>query len=134
MAGLSIEQLVRGSYVSAIRNKQIATLFKEAGIVEKYGSGIKRVLEFIRSYGLKDPSFEEIQDGFRVTFFKTTQKTSTRDQILDILRENPKITRDEIAQLLGKSQNTIKDHLARLKSINRVERIDSDRDGYWKVT
>jgi len=29
MAGLSIEQLVRGNYVSAIRNKQIATLFWE---------------------------------------------------------------------------------------------------------
>ena len=137
MAGLSIEQLVRGNYVSAIRNKQIATLFKEAGIIEKYGSGIKRVLESIRTYGLMDPSFEEIQDGFRVTFFKTTQKTtqktSTKDQILDILRGNPKLTRGEMAQLLGKSQNTIKDNLAALKSENRVERMGSDRDGYWRV-
>jgi len=137
MAGLSIEQLVRGNYVSAIRNKQIATLFKEAGIIEKYGSGIKRVLESIRSYGLKDPSFEEIQDGFLVTFFKstqkTTQKTSTKDQILDILRGNPELTRSEMAELLGKSQNTVKDHLATLKSENRVERIGSDRDGYWRV-
>jgi ATP-dependent DNA helicase RecG len=94
-------------------------------------------LESIRSYGLKDPSFEEIQDGFRVTFFKTTQKTtqktSTKDQILDILRENQNLTRSEMAQLLGKSQNTIKDHLAALKSENRVERIGSDRDGYWRV-
>jgi ATP-dependent DNA helicase RecG len=93
--------------------------YKEAGIIEKYGSGIKRVLETIRSYGLKDPSFEEIQDGFLVTFFKTTQKTtqkatqkttqktSTKDQILDFLRENPNLTRSEMAQLLGKSQNTI---------------------------
>ena len=54
----------KGGYVFAIRNKQIATLFKEAGIIEKYGSGIKRVLESIKSYGLKEPSFEEIQDGF----------------------------------------------------------------------
>jgi predicted HTH transcriptional regulator len=38
-----------------------------------------------------------------------------------------------MAQLLGKSQNTIKDHLAALKSENRVERIGSDRDGYWRV-
>ena len=122
-------------------HKQIATLFKEAGIIEKYGSGIKRVLESIRSYGLKDPSFEEIQDGFLVTFFKTTQKStqkttqkkSTKDQILDILRENPKLTRGEMAQLLGKSQNTIKDNLAALKSEHRVERIGSDRDGYWRV-
>jgi ATP-dependent DNA helicase RecG len=104
--------------------------FKEAGIIEKYGSGIKRVLESIRSYGLKDPSFEEIQDGFLVTFFKATQKTSTKDQILDILRGNPNLTRSEMAQLLGKSQNTIKDHLAALKSENRVERIGSDREGF----
>ena len=130
MAGLSIEQLVRGNYVSAIRNKQIATLFKEAGIIEKYGSGIKRVL-----FGgqISNLSPGHTQDGFRVTFFKATQKTTTKDQILDILRENPNLTRSEMAQLLGKSQNTIKDHLAKLKSENRVERIGSDRDGYWRV-
>lgn len=142
MAGLTTEQLVRGSYVSAIRNKQIATIFKEAGIIEKYGSGIKRVLEYSRLYGLKDPLLEEMQDGFMATIFKTTQKptqkttqkTSTKEQILAMLRENPNLTRSELAALSGKSQNTIKGHLAALKSENRVERIGSDRDGHWRVT
>ena len=142
MAGLSVERLVQGNYISAIRNKQIATLFKEAGIIEKYGSGIKRILESLRSYGLQYPLFEEIQNGFRVTVYKTTQKTTqkatqkatTRDRILHLLRENGKITREEIALLLGKSQNTLKEHLSRLKSEGRVERIGSDRDGNWKVT
>ena len=137
MEGLSIEQLVRGNYISAIRNKQIATLFKEAGIIEKYGSGIKRILESIRSYGRNEPLFEEIQNGFRVTVFKTTQKTTQkmtpRDKIIDLLRENPKMTREEISLLLGKSKNTIKEHLARLKLEERVERVGSDRDGYWRV-
>jgi predicted HTH transcriptional regulator len=99
----------------------------------------------IRSYGLKNPAFEEIQDGFLVTFFKTTQKStqiatqkttqkkSTKDQIIDILRENQNLTRSEMAELLGKSQNTIKDNLAALKSEHRVERIGSDRDGDWRV-
>ena len=146
MAGLSVERLVQGNYISAIRNKQIATLFKEAGIIEKYGSGIKRILESLRSYGLQYPLFEEIQNGFRVTVYnptqkttqkatqKTTQKTTTRDRILHLLQENGKITREEIALLLEKSRNTIKEHLSRLKSEGRVERIGSDRDGYWKVT
>ena len=141
MAGLTTEQLVGGNYVSAIRNKQIATLFKEAGIIEKYGSGIKRILEAIRSYGLNDPSFEEIQEGLRVTFFKTTQKTaqktaqkkSTRARVFEELKLNPKITREELATLLGKSQSTIKEHLSRLKAAGLVVRIGSDRDGYWKV-
>ena len=137
MEGLSIEQLVQGNYISAIRNKQIATLFKEAGIIEKYGSGIKRILESVRSYGLHDPLFEEIQKGFRVMVFKTTQKTtqktSTKNKILEALRKNPKLTRDELALLLVKSQNTIKEHLIRLKAEGRLERIGSDRDGYWKT-
>ena len=137
LEGLSIEQLVSGNYVSAIRNKQIATLFKEAGIIEKYGSGIKRILEAMRAYGSPEPSFEEIQNGFRVTVYKTTQKTTqkmmARDQVLNALRENPKLTRDEIASLLGKSRNTIQEHLARLKAEGRLERMGSDRDGYWKA-
>jgi hypothetical protein len=70
-----------------------------------------------------------------VTFFKTPQKTtqiadqkntqkkSTKDQLLDILRENPNLTRSEMAP----------HHLAALKSENRVERIGSDRDDYWRV-
>lgn len=51
----------------------------------------------------------------------------------EYLRENPNIARSEMAQLLGKSQNTIKYHPAALKSENLVERIGSDREGYWRV-
>ncbi|MCA1795684.1 MAG: hypothetical protein LC660_17770 [Desulfobacteraceae bacterium] len=40
--GLTAEQLTSGNYISAVRNKQIALIFKEAGLIEKYGSGIKR--------------------------------------------------------------------------------------------
>ena len=86
---------------------------------------------------LNDPSFEEIQDGFRVTFFKTTQKTtqkkSTRERVFEELKLNPKITREELATLLGESQSTIKEHLSRLKAAGRMARVGSDRDGYWKV-
>jgi ATP-dependent DNA helicase RecG len=137
MEGLSIEKLVRGNYISAIRNKQIATIFKEAGIIEKYGSGIKRILEATRAYGLPEPKIEEIQNGFRVTLFRTTQKTtqkmSTRDHILEALRVNPKMTREELAQMLGRSPNTIKEHLTKLKEGKRLKRVGSDRDGYWEV-
>ena len=137
MEGLSVDRLLRGNYTSAIRNKQVATIFKEAGIIEKYGSGIKRILEALRALGLPDPIFEEIQHGFRVTVFKTTQKTTqktkTRDQVIEVLRESPEMTRDELALMLGKSPNTIKEHIARLKAEGKLVRIGSDRDGYWKV-
>ena len=36
-------------------------------MIEKYGSGIKRIQEGFIDYGLPEPIFEEIQGGFRVT-------------------------------------------------------------------
>ena len=42
--GLTIPMLLRGEYISTPRNVQIADMFKEAGIIEKYGSGIRRIV------------------------------------------------------------------------------------------
>ncbi|MBC2696373.1 MAG: winged helix-turn-helix transcriptional regulator [Desulfobacteraceae bacterium] len=131
--GLTVEQLISGKYSSSIRYKQIASVFKEAGIIEKYGPEIKRVLEAFQGYGLAQPIFEEIQNGFKVAVSKTTQKTRTRNKILEILHTNPSMTREELASVLGKSPNTIKEHIAKLKADGRLERIGSNRDGYWRV-
>lgn len=143
--GLTIDLLIKGDYSPSIRNKQIASVFKESGIIEKYGSGIKRVLEAFNTYELPQPVFEEIQKGFKVTVFKTTQKTiqkttqkttqkiQTRDQILALLSENPKMTREGLARALKKSPNTVKGHIAKLKADGQLRRIGSDRDGYWEV-
>jgi hypothetical protein len=39
-----------------------------------------------RLYNMPEPMFEEIQNGFRVTIFKTTQKISTRERIYEELK------------------------------------------------
>lgn len=109
----------------------------QAGLIEKYGSGIKRILEGFSQYGLSQPRFEELQHGFKVTIYKTTQKTtqkmSTRAMILGELRRNPKITRSELSEILNKSPNTIKEHIARLKTEGIIKRVGSDRNGYWEL-
>ncbi len=135
--GLSIQQLLSGNYTSSIRNKQIATLFKEAGLIERYGSGIKRILESFAKYDLDLPLFEELQKGFRVIVSKTTQKTTrkipTREQVLELLRSHPDMTRADLAIQLSKSENTIKGHLATLKGEGKLKRVGSARSGYWEV-
>jgi ATP-dependent DNA helicase RecG len=54
------------------------SVLKDAGIIERYGSGIKRILEWFSMYGLGQPVFEELQEGFRVTIYRTTQKTTQK--------------------------------------------------------
>jgi len=64
---------------------------KEAGIIERYGSGIKPILERFSMYGLGQPLFEDLQEEFRVTILRTTQKISTKEHILQLLKENPSL-------------------------------------------
>lgn len=89
--GLSVEKLLSGDYISTIRNKKVAEIFKEANIIEKYGSGILRIHEGFADHGLPAPKFEEIGSGFRVTAFKETAKNDRlKDRIKDRLNDRIK--------------------------------------------
>ncbi len=67
--GITIDNLLNGRYVSDCRNKLIAFAFKEIGWIEKYGSGISRILKAFSEQGCKKPVFENLQHGFRVTTY-----------------------------------------------------------------
>ncbi|HMD68327.1 MAG TPA: ATP-binding protein, partial [Chitinivibrionales bacterium] len=67
--GITIRNLLSGQYVSTPRNHQIADIFKEAGIIEKYGSGIRRIRESFKKASNREPLFEEIGEGFMVTHY-----------------------------------------------------------------
>ena len=55
---LTVEKIKTGNYKSHLRNKQIASVFKELELIEKYGSGVRRVIETCVAYGLPEPVFE----------------------------------------------------------------------------
>jgi len=68
--GLTLSDLLSGDYTSKTRNKLIAKAFKEFGLVERYGTGVKRILDICSSHGVFPPKFEERPGGFLVTLFK----------------------------------------------------------------
>jgi ATP-dependent DNA helicase RecG len=140
MPGLTVEKLKKDDYVSRPRNKQIADAFKEAGIIEKYGTGIRRICEAFREHGLEEPQFHDYGYGFMVTVQKgTLQKTpqkkgdNLRDKILELMKSDPQKTRAEVAHELVISENTVKEYIAKLKSEGRLARKGSDRAGVWIV-
>lgn len=65
----SVSDLLSGNYVSKSRNKLIAKVFKELGLIESYGSGIGRIRKICSEYGLIEPEFKEVSSGFMVTLF-----------------------------------------------------------------
>ena len=149
---LTVAKLLKGNYISTIRNKQIAGIFKEAGIMEKYGSGIRRIVEAFRSSGLPAPRFREMGEGFMVTVFHgTPQKTPTehrgkglvgglveglvesQKKILLLVQAKPNISKKDLAVAVGISTTAIDKNIAALRAKGLLRRIGPDRGGHWEV-
>ena len=154
--GLTVPKLLRGDYVSTPRNKQIASVFKEAGIIEKYGSGIRRIRSAMLNAGNPEPLFEEIGEGFRVTLLKSAlqkiplvtplvtppvtppvddelKRGSLSEKILLLIKHDGSISMSKIGEKLGIKRDTVKEYIARLKKNNKIRRVGKTRAGHWEV-
>ncbi|WEK17434.1 MAG: ATP-binding protein [Candidatus Pedobacter colombiensis] len=157
--GFSIAQLISGYYISSVRNKMIASTFKEAQLIEKYGSGIKRIQEGFVNYGLKEPFFEEFQGGFRVIVYSEIKQfianslddkvgvkvgakvgvkvgvklSKNQIKIIIEMQKNKNITFSRLSKLIGVSEVSIYRNVKKLIKMQIIDRIGSDKTGYWQI-
>ena len=96
-AGLDIETIKSGK--SACRNEAIAEAFHYMHIVEAWGTGIPRIINRCKEYGLPEPLFEEFGNGFKVTLFRKASSTSKK---VSSSPEKVSSTFEKYALLLGK--------------------------------
>ena len=66
--GIDIETAKIGK--STCRNEAIAEAFHYMHIVEAWGTGLPRIINKCKVYGLSSPLFEEFGDGFKVTIYR----------------------------------------------------------------
>lgn len=62
-----------------------------------------------------------------------TTMESTQDKILYLIKENPRITQTMMSNELGFARSTISSNIQKMKKQGIIERIGSDRNGYWKI-
>lgn len=115
--GLTLEEAMNGR--SKIRNRAIAEVFSRMEIVESWGTGIRRIMNRAKEYGLTEPEFQEIGDTFRVNLYRKADKkpikadkkpikVNREKMILDYVRENGSISNREARELLGLAESTTK--------------------------
>ncbi|MCD6461921.1 MAG: transcriptional regulator, partial [Thermoplasmata archaeon] len=68
--GMTLEKLMDPRHNSVPRNHQIAMLFYDTALIERYGSGIERILDECKRLNFPEPEFNEYQNGFQVIFRK----------------------------------------------------------------
>jgi len=148
-----------GNNPSEIRNRTIAPVFKDCGLIEKWGSGFKKIIEELRNYPELEMKINEPANSFQIQFVKNdylnnvkaTDKTTvesavettvettvenltgTEKMIYDEFARNPNLTLKEISGLINKSIRATEKASSNLVKNGYLERIGSTKKGYWKV-
>ena len=123
-------------------------------MIEAWGSGIPKLMEAMREYGLREPEFRDMEIGFRINLYRyiedvledatqsTTQVTQGTTQvrlseedkaILVVIKEQHNITQKEIAAKLGWKVDRVKYYLNKMKRRNIVKRVGTSQKGYWEI-
>ena len=137
--GMDLAEILAGKSASSPRNKQIASIFKEAGIIEKYGSGIKRVKQIMYQSGAKEPVFELVGKFFKVTLFpiggiKNEGVSEGVKQLLNLIENKPAQRAPFYAKELKTSVKNIERWLKQLKTDGKVEFRGAPRTGgYYSI-
>jgi ATP-dependent DNA helicase RecG len=128
--GITLEDLYK-PHSSVLRNKGIAGVFYDAGLIEQWGSGVDKMRHTCRDAGLPEPGFEEYQ-GFRVTFRKDIYTEEylqglglNERQIKAVMyvKVKGRITNKEYQKLTGISRQMATIDLNELVAKNILERI-----------
>ncbi len=122
------------SCISMPRNRELMRVFKDLGLVEQLGSGMSRILN---SY---DKDIFEISEHFIKVIFplaeenkKINFENGDENRVLNLIKENPYMTAKQMSIDLEISTRKISRIVKQLKEAGKIERIGSDRKGYWKI-
>ena len=150
---LAPEQTIEGFFAgeSVPVNKKLSEILLQLHISEKTGRGVPKITQ---RYGKEAYEFRENSIVVTIPFSwinvmsdKVGDKRSdkvgdkntesflnhTQTRILAEIRNNPNITKPRLAEILKLGKTTIDKGIAVLKKHGYIERVGSNKSGYWKV-
>ena len=158
-SNLTVEN-IKQSHDSYPRNPLMANALYLSMYLEKWGSGVSRIIEACEQQGLPDPTYEE-RGGFVYIIFKRSSYISDNDtqnvvenvvenvgdnfvkvvdkivtisdSVLYTISENNSITTKKLAEQYSMSMRQMQRIIAQLKDENRIKRIGPDKGGHWEI-
>jgi predicted HTH transcriptional regulator len=145
---LAPKQTINGFFLgeSVPVNRKLSDIFLQLHISERSGRGVPQITKI---YGREAFEFRENSIVVTIPFErievsagdKTIDKegdkiqklNSTRQRILDEMRNNPNITQPQLMTLIGIGKTAIQSNVSFLRKNGYIERIGSNKNGYWKV-
>ena len=134
------------------KNPIIASVFREIGLADELGSGVRNVNKYIKAYSDEKPQFIEGRTFELILPFESRSSRKSSDRIsvgenvgenvgekrveiaiLDLMRRTPTISANEISKEIGISSRSAERYISMLKKAKAINRIGPARGGHWVV-
>lgn len=143
--GLSVDEYENGS-ISVVRNRIIADLFRRLNLIEKFGTGIRRIKEHYKDYQIK-PVFSVKENSISVILpkYKVLEMNQVREtkqnfftderekKIYEMLMESKTLTRVEIGKALNLGRSQTGDILKAMMENNYIVKLGNGRTTKYGV-
>ncbi|WP_394371825.1 ATP-binding protein [Salegentibacter tibetensis] len=146
---ITMEDIFNGR--SESRNRVLANIFKELGLIEQWGSGINRIINSCKEYGLPTPKIEEQNDFMDIEIIRSQDDLQTikpevqpieadydrlseeEKQLLLYLLDHNQIVRKEAVQLLKIGETKTEEVFNELMHKKLIERKGKGRATFYKL-
>ena len=143
-SGWDVESLLQ-PHRSVPFNPAIANAFYRAGYIETWGRGIQKIYESCKELGVPAPEYSIVGEDITVKFTAhdsiysdtvndTVNLSDFEKDILTAISQNPNYTRKQICDVMAVSLSTVSRTIKKLKDLGYINRVGSDKNGYWEIT
>lgn len=123
------------SGVSIMRNRVIGRIFREIKLIERLGTGLKRIINVYEKINAKPPLFDELNTHFRATLYNTVELEVKfepwEQQLIELLIHHEQLSTTDIARFWKVTNRTARTRLKHMLESGKVNRIaTSIKDPY----
>lgn len=122
--GQTMEMALSG--ISRMRNRMMGRIFREIDLIERLGTGLKRIISVYERLGAKSPIFQEMNTHFRVTLYSADISDILEpweQSLLSELRITKQLAPVAIAELWGVTTRTARTRLNKMVESGKIVRV-----------
>lgn len=127
------------NYTPYPKNPKIAAVFKEIGLADELGSGIKNIVKYTKIYSNGVPEFK---DGVKIPINEVNNNDDIKSKLLEFIKNNNGVSRQEINNYIyplldtndkKELDNKTRNMITYFKEKNIIENIGSDKKSNWII-
>ena len=128
------------------RNPKIAEFLHEYEYVQEFGEGVDRMHTEMKNAGLPAPEYKYVSFMLHATIRNgvingaingaingVINLTATEKKVLEEIRKDPQVTKIKLLTITTLGQRTVDRAIQSLRRKGIIDRVGSNKSGYWKV-